>query len=104
MAQMFRAVKCDSKRSQSDWQEEYANRKRARIEEDRKVSQKQASGRTDEQMTVWHVDAYKLTEQVVKEMSMRLPSYVESSPRAKTISECVGKLLNTSSTYSIFSL
>ena len=63
MAQMFRAVKCDSKRSQSDWQEEYANRKRARIEEDRKVSQKQASGRTDEQMTVWHVDAYKLTEQ-----------------------------------------
>ena len=48
MAQMFRAVKCDSKRSQSDWQEEYANRKRARIEEDRKVSQKQASGWTDE--------------------------------------------------------
>ena len=43
MAQMFRAVKCDSKRSQSDWQEEYANRKRARIEEDRKVSQKQVS-------------------------------------------------------------
>ena len=43
MAQLFRAVKCDSKRSQSDWQEEYANRKRARIEEDRKVSQKQAS-------------------------------------------------------------
>ena len=43
MAQMFRAVKCDSKRSQSDWQEEYANRKRARIEEERKVSQKQAS-------------------------------------------------------------
>ena len=77
MAQMFRAVKCDSKRSQSDWQEEYANRKRARIEEDRKVSQKQASGRwTNEQMTVWHVDAYKLTEQVVKEMSMRLPVYV----------------------------
>ena len=78
MVQMFRAVKCDSKRSQSDWQvgnatneqfsyirifhiislcysnnriircildwqEEYANRKRARIEHDKKVAEKQAS-------------------------------------------------------------
>jgi hypothetical protein len=35
-------VKCDSKRSQSDWQDEYANRKRARIEEELKKREKQA--------------------------------------------------------------
>ena len=33
-AQLFKAVKCDSKRSQSDWEAAYAQRKRARIDDE----------------------------------------------------------------------